>query len=188
MHDRTRSKFTIYEADRPGKFEIDVILADFHYDHTGDYYWGQLLAELKDWIGKVKFEHEGADPWAEFEASGAMLAAAAQDVIGNRPFTAEEQAAIEGRIEEIKQQTRENLELSPEQVAGIEQKLDDFKEASERVGRKDWLTMLYGAAFGMIVDDTVSTHVVQGIITTVITGLGHIFGLASMPPALPPQA
>jgi hypothetical protein len=44
--------------------------------------------------------------------------------------------------------------------------------------------MLYGTAFGLIANDAVPPHVVQGIITTVITGLGHVFGLGGVPPGL----
>ena len=57
-------------------------------------------------------------------------------------------------------------------------------DASKRVGRKGWITMRFGAAFGMIVYDTVPPHVVQGIITSVVTGLGHIFGIGGPPPVL----
>jgi hypothetical protein len=37
-------------------------------------------------------------------------------------------------------------------------------EASERVGKKDWLTVLYGAVFGMIVNDIDPPHAVQGLL------------------------
>jgi hypothetical protein len=96
--------------------------------------------------------------------------------------------AIARRIEEIKEQFRESPELTAGQIAGIGQKLDELKEASTRVGRKDWVVMLYGAAFGMIVNDTVPAHVVQSVITSVIGGLGHLFGIGGMPPSLPPHA
>ena len=108
--------------------------------------------------------------------------------VENTPFTAAEQAEIASHVDEIKQRLHENLELTTAQISGVEQKLDDLADASKRVGRKDWKIMLYGAAFGMIVNDAVPAHIVQGLITTVISGLGHIFGLAAMPPSLPPTA
>jgi len=88
----------------------------------------------------------------------------------------------------IKAQASKMPELTAEQVEGIEQKLDVLTEASERVGRKDWLVMVYGAAFGMIANDSVPAHLVQNIIAMTIHGLGHIFGLGGLPPALPPTA
>jgi hypothetical protein len=61
-------------------------------------------------------------------------------------------------------------------------------KASERVGRKDWLMMLYGAAFGMIVYDMVPPNIVQSLLTIVIHRIAHIFGLSGLPPSIPPQA
>lgn len=146
--------------------------------------WQQLLEALPAWVGEIEYNLSTPDLWEELRNSRELLTAETD----NTPFTAEEQAAIAARIEEVKAEVREQYELPAEQLAGVDQNLDDLKEASERVGKKDWRVMLYGAAFGMIVNDAVPPHVVQGIITTVITGLGHLFGLGGVPPALPPQA
>jgi tetrahydromethanopterin S-methyltransferase subunit G len=145
-----------------------------------------VLRLLNHWAGEVKYITENVDLWAEMQGSRDLLILDQGD-IPNASFTPAEQAEISRRIEEIKQQARENPDLTARQISGIEQKLDDLVKAGARVGRKDWLTMLYGAAFGMIVNDTVPAHVVQGIITSVISGLGHIFGLG-VPLALPPTA
>jgi hypothetical protein len=108
--------------------------------------------------------------------------------VDNAPFSPDEQAAISLQIDEIKWQARQIGELSAEQIAGIDQKLEYLKEASERVGQKDWRIILYGLGLGMIVNDLVPPQVVQTIITMTIHGLVQIFGLGGMPPALPPQA
>jgi hypothetical protein len=92
------------------------------------------------------------------------------------------------RMEEVKRRVRQTPELTQEQISGIEQKLDDLTEASERVGRKDWLVMLYGTAFGLIVNDAVPPHVVQSVITMAIHALAHVFGLGGPPPSLPTLA
>lgn len=42
--------------------------------------------------------------------------------------------------------------------------------------------------FGLIANDLIPPHFLHGIITTVITCLGHIFGLGGPPPVLPTQA
>jgi hypothetical protein len=146
-----------------------------------------IAQTLNFWTGELQYVTEIVDLWAQLERSRDLLALDQGD-ISNVSFTAAEQAEISYRAKEIKQHARETPELTTEQISGIEQKLDDLVEASQRVGKKDWLTMLYGAAFGMIVNDLVPPHVVQGIITMTISGLGHILGLGAMPPALPPQA
>ena len=132
---------------------------------------------------------ETPDRWAALlEGLKFQAALADRDDVPDQAFTADEQAVISQRIEEIKLRARENPELTAKQISGIEEKLDDLVAASGRVGKKDWRVMLYGYAFGMIANDIVPPDVVQGIITSVITGLGHIFGLGGVPPALPPQA
>jgi hypothetical protein len=146
--------------------------------------WSDVKAQAAAWAHELLYVTETPDFWAKFLSSGQFFSDP-EVGLGNAPFTAAERAAIEVRIDEVKHRAHENPDLSAQQISGIEQRLDDLKEASERVGRKDWLTMLYGAAFGMIVNDTVPPHVVQGIITTIITGLGHIFGVGTGPTALP---
>lgn len=142
-----------------------------------------VITQAGKWAREVRYVSETPDQWAELSRISGIQTAIAS--AASAPFTAEEQFAIAARVKEIKQQARENPELTVGQVSGIEQKLDDLVEASKRVGKKDWLTMLYGAAFGMIVNDVVPAHVVQGIITTVVTSLGHILGLGGPPPSLP---
>jgi len=88
----------------------------------------------------------------------------------NTSFTAAERRAISRPDRRDQAQARHAPELTAEQISGVEQKLDDLVEASKRVGRKDWLTMLYGAAFGMIVNDRVPAHIVQAVIAMTIHG------------------
>jgi hypothetical protein len=67
---------------------------------------------------------------------------------------------------------------------GVERGLDELREASTRVGRKDWLTMLNGAMFSLTVNDLVPQHVVQGAFQMLISGVGHIFGVGGPPPVI----
>lgn len=147
----------------------------------------ELWRHITNWLGEIKYVSETSDPWADLGAARQLVTETDEREIANVPFSAEERAAIAVRIDSVKAQVRDNPELTAEQISGIEEKLDELVEASNRVGKKDWRVMLYGTAFGMIVSDTVPPHVVQGIITSVITGLGHIFGLGGMP-SLPPTA
>jgi hypothetical protein len=147
--------------------------------------WEDVLEAVIFWAGEVKYVAEESDLWAELQTSQELLSG---EDLDNTTFTLEQQAEIARRIEEVKAQAREAPELTAEQLAGIDQKLDDLRDASKRVKSKDWLVMLYGYAFGMIANDLVPAHVVQGLITSVITGLGHIFGLGGVPPFLPPTA
>jgi len=146
--------------------------------------WDGVQKRLASWADEIRYVVGTPDAWTDVQRM-LPIAGDGEGSLGNMPFTADEQIAIAGRIEEIKQQARDNPELTPEHISGIEQKLDELVEASRRVGKKDWRVMLYGMAFGLIVNDAVPSHVVQGIITTVISGLGHIFGLGGPSPSIP---
>jgi hypothetical protein len=143
--------------------------------------WPAILDSVSQWSSEIAAH----DIWAELSAISIPITGSAHRNIPNTPFTVEQQTAIAHRIEDVKTQARENPELTAEQISGIEQKLDELVAASKRVGPKDWLVMLYGTAFGLIINDGVPPHVVQGIITGVITGLGHILGVGGPPPVLP---
>lgn len=166
-----------------------IVPIDDHLVSESAMSWEEVVSEIEAWARSVPIWTAAAadydeipDLWAAM--SPGELPAAAEDATDNTPFTAAERAQIATRIGEVKRQARENPGLTAGQVAGIEQKLDDLVEASQRVGRKDWRVILYGMAFGMIVNDLVPPHVVQGIITTVISGLGHILGLGGLPPSV----
>jgi predicted Zn-dependent protease with MMP-like domain len=113
------------------------------------------------------------------------LVSSLEQTSDNAPFTAEQQAEIASRIDEVKALVRETFELEVGQLEGIDQKLEEIKEASTRVGRKDWRIMLYGAAFGMILTDAIQPGVVQSILEMVVHGVAHIFGLGAPPPGIP---
>jgi hypothetical protein len=121
------------------------------------------------------------------DVARSLEVAAQDDEVSKAPFTTAQQTEVTSRIEAIKSEVREKFELTAEQYSGIDQKLDDLVDASTRVGPQDWRVMLYGAAFGMIVNDSVPPGVVQSIIGMVVHGLGHILGIGAPPPGLPPQ-
>ena len=150
--------------------------------------WPELLSLAEIWAWKA---HELAeeyantpDLWAQLRQSTALLAG--QQQFANTPFTDSERSEISSQIQQVKAYIKTTYELTAEQISGIEQKLDDLKEASHRVGRKDWITMLYGAAFGMIVNDSVPAHVVQNILAMAVHGLAHLFGFGGAPTAIGP--
>jgi hypothetical protein len=49
-------------------------------------------------------------------------------------------------------------------MSAIEQTLDEVKEASTRVGGKDWMMLANGALLSLIVNDVIPAHVVQSVL------------------------
>ena len=143
-------------------------------------HWSTVIELVKEWASEIT----EPDLWAA--QKGEPFSSSDQyENIRNDPFTQDEQTQIVARLEEVKLHVLK-YELSAEQTAGIERRLDDLKETSKRVGRKDWITMVYGAAFGMVVDDLVPAKIVQEILAIIMHGVAHLFGFGGPLPPLPP--
>ena len=56
---------------------------------------------------------------------------------------------------------RELFELSADQLHAIDQRVDELKEASERLGRKDWLMIFYGSLVSTFITAAVPPGVIQ---------------------------
>ena len=122
--------------------------------------------------------------WAASVAGQSLGSTREYRRLDNSPFSAAEQREIAARLAEIAAQVRGRADLSDKQMARIEAKLDELADASKRVGRKDWLIMVYSAALGLVASDLIPAHVVHGIITAVISGLGHLLGIGTVPPVI----
>jgi hypothetical protein len=80
------------------------------------------------------------------------------------------------QLQVIKRSVAEKFELTNEQIAHIDERLDEAAEASKRMGRKDWLLLFGGTVFNLIVTDTVTPGVAGHIFTMVVQGIAHLFG------------
>jgi hypothetical protein len=93
----------------------------------------------------------------------------------------------QARCRSLQTFVREQFGLTAEQIASLEAGVEELKEASRRVGRKDWRLIFYGLFVTMAANDLMPVATVQTIFTVVGHGLAHLFGIGGPPPALPPQ-
>ena len=63
----------------------------------------------------------------------------------NAPFTQQELEKIALSVDQVKDEVSAQSEMLPEQIALIHKKLDEIKDASTRLGRKDWTNYVAGA-------------------------------------------
>jgi len=149
--------------------------------------WSELRAQFGSWADEIREVSETPDLWAELKHAPKILTAVQQREISNALFTPAEQAEISARLDHANDAVRrENPDLTGEQLAAIQQTMDEIKEASTRVGRKDWAMLANGALLGLIVNDVVPAHVVQSLFSMLITGIGHLFGIGGRPPVIGP--
>jgi hypothetical protein len=148
--------------------------------------WAYVLDQIHHWTDEVKYVVGMPDLWEELKRAPEMLAAVQQGEIGSAPFTPAEQAEIGRRLNEVKQLVRENFELTSEQLGTVDQRLDDAEEAAKHSDRKTWLYTFYGAVMSTFMTDEIPPHVIQTIVTTVLHGIGHLFGIGELPPVIGP--
>ena len=152
-----------------------------------DVCWPELLSLVETWARKA---HEIAeeyavtpDLWAQLRQSKALIAE--QQQFANTPFTEPEQSEISSQIQRVKEYIQATCELTAEQLAVVEDRLDHAEQASHRIGRKDWLMLFNGALFSLVLTDLVPPQPVQHILWMTFRGLAHLFvGIGGGPPSL----
>jgi hypothetical protein len=129
----------------------------------------------------------GQNGWAGSDQAKDVFTTAHGEKTGNAPFTESEQRQIAAQFQDIEKYLKEELNLPREQIARIEEKLDEVAEASKRMGRKDWLVFFLGTITALIITATVAAPVGEHIFTMAIHGLAHLFTGGNEPPQIPPR-
>jgi hypothetical protein len=137
------------------------------------------------WLAEIRLTVGVPDYWDEMKRGRQLLAESQKDA-RNTPFTQDEQRQIAAQSQEMKKQVRAQFELTSEQMALVDEKLDDAAEASKRMGRKDWLIYFLGTITALIITTTVTAGVGEHIFNVVIHGLANLFTGGSEPPQIPP--
>ena len=182
-HGPTGSQLTF--VDHGGYFVYDIEVNDGpHHVGLRAGNWSELLDRLAEWAIEVAYVTETPDLWAELQQAPEILAAAQAADVGNTPFTADEQDEIAQRIDEIVDRAEVEHGLTPEQSNIIRQKAGEFKEASGRLGRKDWVMIVVGGLVSTAMTDEIPPGVVQTVLTALLHGIGHILGIGGPPPII----
>jgi hypothetical protein len=141
---------------------------------------------VEEWLNEIRETVGVPDFWDELKR-GRQLVAEIQQESGNSPFTDDERRQIVAQLQAIKTQAKEQFELTVEQIARVNERLDEVAEASKRMGRKDWLIYFLGTITALIIAATVTSGMGDHIFTTVIQGIAHMFIGGTEPPPLPPN-
>jgi hypothetical protein len=183
VHKPTGSEFNIL-GDQNGGYRGFMTVGDADQGSRSVSDWSELLHIFDAWAGELSYEADTPDLWAELQQVSDVLTAEQVAEASNAPFTPDEQAEITRRLDEIKHLVREKFELTDDQLAAIDQRMDDAEEAAEHTGRKTWLYTFYGAVMSTVMTDEIPPHVIQTIVSTVLHGIGHLFGLGGSPPII----
>jgi hypothetical protein len=114
-------------------------------NHDG---WVNQRGRLNLWLKYLKREIESPDLWESISGEAKLIEAAAEANTGNSLFTEDEKKYVFSGLEEIKQYLLTAHKLDPELV---ESRLKYLAEASERVGKKDWINLLISTLIGIVI-------------------------------------
>jgi hypothetical protein len=108
------------------------------YGHPGD--WGNQFLALRLWADLLKREVSEPDLWGSLSSEQELVGAASGET-ENSPFAASEQKQIAKDVEEIRQFVIATCRLTEAQSEFVNERFTYLIEASERVGRKDWINL-----------------------------------------------
>jgi len=159
--------FEIYRGDHysirsPGK----TMIVEASYSGS----WEEQWAYVKFWLEYLKREIESPDLWGAI-AQESELINAANSENDNTPFNEGEKKNIVSGINEIRQYLIEVHKISAEL---IEPRLKYLEESSGRLGRKDWINVLFSVIIGIILNATVTPESSREILRFVGTVLHQI--------------
>jgi hypothetical protein len=184
-HEASGSSFSFRDdSRRVGDYVASMTVGHAFLRECSPCTWKQLMENLYEWAKEVRYEIDTPDLWAEVRRVPEILAAVQDTRATNAPFTPVEQAQISNQLDEVKQLVREQYELTDDQLAVIDQRLDQADEASKRLGRRDWAMMFYGGVISTFMTNAVPPGVIQTVLTTVLHGIGHILGFGGPPPII----
>jgi hypothetical protein len=187
IHRPTQSRFRMRNSNDQlidFHFNVKLIVSGADWAEYIRVDWDALIEHLEVWLREVRYEANTPDLWAELQQVPEVMATAQAADASNAPFTPEEQDEIGSRLEEVKDLLQEQFDLTDDQLAALEQRLDDAGEAARHSDRKTWLYTFYGAAMSTFMTDEIPPHVIQTVVSTVLYGIAHIFGIGGTPPII----
>lgn len=178
-------KFTFVGTGHVDIYAVQSDVVDGHHlRFQTAYEIDSVTPFITEWAEEARVTFDTPDLWAEMRRSRELIAATQRADFSNAPFTQDEQQQIAALLQEIKKQVSEQFELTNEQMAQVNEKLDELSEASTRMGRKDWLIIALGTIAALIITATVLPGIGEHILAMIIHGLGHLFTGGNEPPRI----
>ena len=134
----------------------------------------ERLALFRELLRLLKSESV-PDMWGSLEET-ALTKAASSPALDNRPFTPAEQNLIAARLDEIKNHLLESQRFAAEQADFVEQRFEYLKESSRRMGRKDWLNVLYGGLITVVVGLALAPDATRTLLRLAAAALQFLWG------------
>jgi hypothetical protein len=184
-HKPTGSVLTIARRSTQNQYSIKWVVGEEKSVRWAAEKPGIVVAR---WLETLRADIETPDLWEELgvEPEPAVedgmsgqseMSSLLRDQI-NTPFSAAERDQIGRWIEQVRREARAQYELSDRHMRLLEAKLTYIEGALGRTGRLDWLNLTIGALCGALAGDVLTPHIASGILRTLASAIGHLFGQA----------
>lgn len=144
--------FSISSENKGRAFRIICSPGNVMYEdlYLGEY-WLQLEDAYNKWLGYLKREMQLEDKWEKLnnEIQSLQLYKEGNDFL-NSKFTVPEYLEIKQKIFQLKDGIA-RLELLPEQIALLNDKLDLVLDMTTQLGRFDWKSLFIGTIVSIII-------------------------------------
>jgi hypothetical protein len=119
-------------------------------DHRGATTWINQLRLVDHWLEYLKREVTAPDLWGAVAEGSTLLQGATGSASENTPFTSSERERIAASLRELKDYAIATYQLTTDQTASLEGRIQYLIEASGRLSRKDWINAAVGALMGFV--------------------------------------
>ncbi len=143
--------------------------------------WDEVANEFKEWIEVVSREHIEPDLWL-LSRSDKKLVAEKIDDLENTKFQPDEIQRISGAITEVREFLFSSSTYSEAQRKFIETRLQHLQDASNRLGRKDWITLAMGTLANIVVGAAFAPETARELLRTAGALLGWVVGSVHLIP------
>jgi hypothetical protein len=96
--------------------------------------------------------------------------------LDNRAFTPNEKTVIAERLDEIKKYILEGQQAQSDHVVFVDQEFSYLRNASDRLGRKDWLNVALSVLVNVAVGLALNPEKARGVLRSAGTLLQWIWG------------
>jgi hypothetical protein len=141
--------------------------------------WERVKALSLKRTGSVTFEsirRALADLWVAVVEENVLSATASSAGLDNRPFTATEHVLIATKLDEIKAYLLDGQQFAAQQTEFLHERFEYFRESSTRMGRKDWLMVLYGGLITVVVGVALAPDAARSLLRLAATAFQSLWG------------
>ena len=113
--------------------------------------WSGQMDCVRQWLANLRRETDAVDLWAGLSGNEVLLGSSVTDQAGNEPFTVAERKHVATSLSEIRAYLISTQQINEESLRDIDARLQYLQDASDRLGKKDWLNVVFAVVANIVV-------------------------------------